>query len=97
MEGLIMSRNTYKYSETTIDMIKIGEVDVADGIDTYYLLVNKEDNFYPFDDGAYNWFLERVYYNTCRPGGWFCSGVTVQNKLHHDNQMIAICHHRKDV
>lgn len=79
-----------------VEMHKIGTIDRNDHADTYYLLVRFDDDFPP-DDDAHNWFLSKVFYDTDRIGGWFCNQVTLTQHPWHQNQLIAIAHHRQNV
>ena len=75
----------------------IGDVDQGiNGRDQYVLIKDLEDEI-NLDD-VRNFAEENFCYDTNRPGGAFCYRITVvpASPLH-NNQCIAIIHHRYDV
>jgi hypothetical protein len=79
-----------------ITMFPIGKVDQGiDGSDEYVLLTRTDDDL--DQQTARDWLLPLVYRESLRPGGYFCTSVTIVPKPYNDNQCIAIIHHRFDV
>lgn len=73
---------------------RIGQIELEDGTDWYYLLENPEDNLSA--DQAREWFLPQVYRDTSSPGGLFCHNVRVIAEECKPNQVICIAEVRRD-
>lgn len=82
-------------SEPDIHTTTIGIIDHGiDGRDEHVLLTRLDDDLDP--DFAHEWMLPQVYRECLRPGGYFCTSLTVV-PLPSGNECIAIIHHQYDV
>lgn len=79
------------YKVTRIGTVELG----VDGSDEYWLVKNNVDGINPRD--VERAFLAAVYKDTNAPGGYFCHQVTITPQPLHNNQCIAIVHHRNNV
>lgn len=64
-----------------------------DGNDEYVLMSCDEDTS---ADAMHNWLHQRHYWESNRPGGYFCTSVQVV-KHAHVGKYIGIIYHRYDV
>lgn len=74
---------------------RIGCIDVDEGTDTYYLIINREDDMTP--DQACEWLLPIVYEHSRHPGAWFCTSVLAVQAPYSTNSVICIAQHRQDI
>ncbi len=83
-------------STPEISITPIGSIELGiDGRDEYLLLSRSDDDLYETD--AREWLLPQVYRESMRPGGYFCTDVTIMPRPYRANQCVAIIHHRHDV
>lgn len=82
-------------TDADIRITQIGGIDHGiDGRDEYVLLTRLDDDLDP--DFAHDWLLPQVYRECLRPGGYFCTRVTIAS-MPSGNECIAIIHHQYDV
>lgn len=82
--------------EADIRITPIGTIEQGiDGRDEYVLITSMDDALDA--DFAHDWLLPQVYRESLRPGGYFCTSVTIMPHPLATNQCVAIIHHRYDV
>ena len=82
--------------EADIRITPIGTVEQGiDGRDEYVLITSMDDALDV--DFAREWLLPQVYRESMRPGGYFCTSVTIMSHPLATNRCVAIIHHRYDV
>ncbi len=79
-----------------IQSTHIGTIPLGiDGSDEYILLTRSDDDL--DHDTAREWLLPLVYRESMRPGGYFCTSVSIVPYHLAANKCLAIIHHRFDV
>jgi len=73
----------------------IGNIDKFDYIDQY-VRITRLDDVIDFTE-AHNWLLDQSFYDTNRPGGWFCYSVRIIPIPDNDSECIGIIHHTQNV
>lgn len=67
-----------------------------DGTDHYYRITVAEGVGFTAENVAED-YLAAQWYESERPGGWFCHGGLICPVQHHDDQFIVIVQHRRDI
>ena len=83
--------------ETTADykVEPIGKIENFDQVDQYVKITRLDDDLNI--DEVHNWLREQSYYDTDRPGAWFCHTVTISPNPYHADTCIGIIHHHQNV
>lgn len=74
---------------------EVGKIDNLGRVDQYFQIIRFDDDL-NLDD-THNWLLEQHYYDTNRPGGWFCHSVTICPNPYRADTCIGIVHHLQNV
>jgi hypothetical protein len=82
--------------DAEIEIIPIGTIDDGiDGSDEYVLMIRKDDDMTL--EQAHNHLLPLYYRECTRPGGYFCTRVSVVHAEYSQNRVIGTIHHSYDV
>ena len=85
-----------RWADAQFRLTLIGDIDQGiDGRDQYVRIKRLDDDLDL--DLAHDWLRQRYYHRTGRPGGYFCTSVTIVPLPHNISECIGIIHHRYDV
>ena len=73
----------------------IGKIENFDNVEQYVKITRLDDDMNA--DDVHNFLLEQSYYDTNRPGGWFCHSVTIALNPYHADTCIGIIHHQQNI